>query len=71
MRGRHLPAYAAEKSCTVAILGLATPESLQLRWGQLSVNLYTNLKSIFMTLSLSLSDLYGNNPIDHPDSLLS
>jgi len=31
---RCLPAYDAGKICTVVILGLATAESLQLRWGK-------------------------------------
>jgi len=35
-------------------LGLATAESLQLRLGQLLVNLYLKPKLIYMTLSLSL-----------------
>jgi len=36
-------------------LSLIIAESLQLRWGQLLVNLCINLKSIFMTFS----HLYG------------
>jgi len=40
----RLPAYAARKICTVVILGLSTAEYLQLRWGQLLVNHYVNLK---------------------------
>jgi len=35
------------------MLGLALAESLQLRWRQLLVNLYKNIKLIFMTLSPS------------------
>jgi len=35
----RLPTYTVEKICTVVILGLATVESLRLRWGQLLVNL--------------------------------
>jgi len=36
------------------ILGLPTAESLQVRWGQLLVNLYINPKLIFVTLSPSI-----------------
>jgi len=49
----RLTACAAGKICTAVILGLATAESLHLRWGQPLVNPYINLKSIFMTLSPS------------------
>jgi len=49
-----LPSYAAEKICTIVILSLPTAESVQLRWGQLLVNLYINPKLIFMTLSPSI-----------------
>jgi len=46
----RLPAQAAGKICTIVILGLATAESLQIRLGQLLVNLYKKPKLIFMTL---------------------
>jgi len=39
----RLPSQTAEKICTLVILGLATVESLQLRWDQLVVNLYALL----------------------------
>jgi len=35
INGLRLPAYAAEKTCTVVILGLPTAKSLLLRWGPL------------------------------------
>jgi len=50
----HLPAHTTVAICTIAILGLATAESLQRRWGQLLVNKYINPKLIFMTLSTSI-----------------
>jgi len=44
----RLPGQAAGKNCIVVILGLATAESLQLRLGQLLVNLYTSTKNWFL-----------------------
>jgi len=40
----RLSDYAAGKICTEVILGLVKAESLHLRWGQLLLNLYINLK---------------------------
>jgi len=45
-------AHVAGKICV--ILGLVTAKSLQLRLGQLLVNLYINLKSVFMPLTPSM-----------------
>jgi len=50
------------KICTVVILGLETAESLQLRWGQLLVNLVHKPKVDFYDpFALFISILYGDN----------
>jgi len=70
----QIPAYVAGKICTVVILGLPTAELVRLRWGRLLVNLYINLKSIFMTLSLPIyliSMALTHNPLilSQPDAM--